>query len=167
MNNDTLITDELRSWIGRESEPVTGEPVLARDIRRFASAIGDPDLVYHDEKAAKKKYGGVVAPPCYVLWALSRAEDDVPPERLQHDGRPSQTWFLPPVPLERIIRGGDVFEFHDPIYAGDAITLKSRIVDIYERTGRSGKMIFVVKDNTYTNHRGELVAKQQATLIFR
>jgi acyl dehydratase len=53
--------------------------------------------------------------------------------------------------------GKDV-EFGVPIRPGDAITVRSILHDVYEKTGRSGSMTFVVLRVTLTNQRGERVA---------
>ena len=52
---DSLV-DELgwKQYIGQETGSGTGETVLARDIRRFALAIDDPNPIYYDEDAARK-----------------------------------------------------------------------------------------------------------------
>ena len=51
------------------------------------------------------------------------------------------------------------------IDAPDTITVRSTIVDIYPKSGRSGKLIFVVLDTTYTNQNGEMVAHERGTSV--
>jgi 3-methylfumaryl-CoA hydratase len=53
--------------------------------------------------------------------------------------------------------GKDV-EFVTPIRPGDKITLSSHVKEIYEKTGRSGSMVFVVVRSTVQNQNGEVVA---------
>ena len=53
--------------------------------------------------------------------------------------------------------GKDV-EFVAPIRPGDKITLSSHVKEIYEKTGRSGSMVFVVVRSTVQNQKGEVVA---------
>ena len=45
-----------------------------------------------------------------------------------------------------------------PIRPGDRITAKSRIHDIYTKTGRSGTMLFIVHRMEFSNQRGEPVS---------
>src|SRR5438093_8251134 len=45
-----------------------------------------------------------------------------------------------------------------PIRPGDAITARCTLHEVYEKTGRTGTMVFVVIRFTLTNQRGELVA---------
>lgn len=59
----SLITDEIQAWIGREATPWTID-VTTLDVKRFAVASDDPNPLYYDEDAAKQsRYGGLIAPP--------------------------------------------------------------------------------------------------------
>src|SRR3990172_3909168 len=56
------LLDELgwKKFIGNDTGSCTGEPVSARDIRRYALSIDDPNPIYFDDQAAKNgKYGGL------------------------------------------------------------------------------------------------------------
>ena len=48
MAEASIITDEMRAIIGKESEPVTVE-VDKSAVRMFARAVGYTDLIYYDE----------------------------------------------------------------------------------------------------------------------
>lgn len=165
----SLVTPEIRNWIGRESPPTTGEPILERDIVRYALAIGDPDPMYYDVEAARRAgHRGIPAPIGYVYWCAHPWCLAISPERMQSDGLPSSSDPLRlPLPVQRVVRGGDEYEFFRRLYAGDRVTLRRRVADVYEREGRSGQMVFVIEECTYTNDRNELVAKQKITRIYR
>ena len=45
-----------------------------------------------------------------------------------------------------------------PIRVGDRVTAKSKIHDIYTKTGRSGTMLFIVHRMEFANQRGEPVS---------
>ena len=47
-----------KNYIGTETKTKTGEPVQARDIRRYALAIDESNPEYYDEKAAKEEKRG-------------------------------------------------------------------------------------------------------------
>src|SRR3954452_17849244 len=51
----------------------------------------------------------------------------------------------------RSMDGGKAVVVHTPIRAGDALTARSVVADIYEKTGRSGTMTFIVQRTTFTN----------------
>jgi acyl dehydratase len=93
------------------------------------------------EAAKNGPWGGPVAPPSII--AAFGAGDNV--LRLISFGWP------------RLAAGMDV-EFVAPIRAGDSLTISSRIEELYEKTGRSGPLTFVVIRSTYRNQHGEVVA---------
>ena len=64
----------------------------------------------------------------------------------------------PEFDTRRLLAGIDV-EFLTPIRAGDSITTISRIKEIYEKTGRSGPMVFVVISSTLRKQNGEIAAR--------
>ena len=62
---------------------------------------------------------------------------------------------------------GDDFEFFAPIEPGDTLTCRERVVDIYERQGRSGHLIFVIREKGFTNQHGDLVLVRRGTIVYR
>jgi acyl dehydratase len=50
---------------------------------------------------------------------------------------------------------------------GDRITARAKYLDISEKTGRSGTMVFIVIETRYTNQREELLMISRVTLIRR
>ena len=84
MASKSLVTDEIRSWIGRETPPWTLE-VSRLDIKRFAVATDDLNPLYMDEERAKQsRYGDLIAPPLFYMAPLT---DPVPESALRADGR--------------------------------------------------------------------------------
>ena len=59
------------------------------------------------------------------------------------DGHAKRGSFLPPVPLPRRMWAGSDFTFHQPLLVGDALRRTSTIVDVKEKSGRTGNLIFV------------------------
>lgn len=154
MVQDSVITDEMRSLIGIESEPSVYQ-IEQEPIRRWAEAIGDPNPLYHDEEHARKsKYRGIIVPPGFLgNYAY--------PVKV---GRP-----VPPVksPFSRGLAGGNEYEFFKPVRAGEDLTATTKLVDLYERQGRPGigRMLFLVMEVTHRNQQGEVVAKARHTSI--
>lgn len=170
MAEDTMITDELKGWIGREWETVTGDPILARDIKRYAMAIGDRNPLYHDEEYAKTtEYGSIVAPPSFVLCAAHPVSKDHFPDELRSDGlHEGDVWpFMYALPIQRVVRGGDEFDFHEPIRPGDVITVRTKVADITEKISKTGPMIVTTIEEIYSNQKGDLVAVHRMTGICR
>jgi acyl dehydratase len=159
---------DWKKYIGQETGTHTGEPVLARDIRRYALAIDDRNPIYFDESAAKAgKYGGLAAPLNYVSWSVGVPGSEKGTSELGEDGLSSFVGVpdIPGVWTLGWVRGGEELEFFKPVYVNDRVTVKGKIVDMNEKEGRSGKMVFVTSEFTYTNQKGELLAKHLITMI--
>ncbi|MBI2872682.1 MAG: MaoC family dehydratase N-terminal domain-containing protein [Chloroflexi bacterium] len=149
MTQESVISTEVRQWVGRESEPVTLE-VERGAIRKFAEAIGDSNPLFNDEAAARRtRYGGMIAPPTFLR--------SVPLPKLP----------LPEMPnLRRILDGGSDWEYFQPVWPDDRITAVTRLENVRERRSRLGPMLFTTLKTTYTNQFGQVAATQTSTLIF-
>jgi acyl dehydratase len=129
--------------IGRVFETTDPLSVTADTVAKFCSAIGESNPIHVDAEAAKKgPYGGVIAPPSFAVTF-----------------RNGQQFFqhVPRFGKQGFDAGKDV-EFVGPIRPGDAISLSSHVKEIYEKTGRTGSMVFVIVRTTLTNQKGEVVA---------
>lgn len=161
MTEESLITPEIRAMVGQEVVSHAPEEVSTSSIRRFAMAVGDANPLYVDEEYAKKsKYGGIIAPPVYLTAVNHDAFAEI-----GDDGRLKSRIKLPP-PLNRLARGGNEFEFFQPARPGDALTIKRKITDIFQKEGKSGGLVFVIYETSYTNQKDELLAINRETLIF-
>lgn len=121
------------------------EPVEAgaEEIKQYCAALGETNPIYTDEEAAKKgPYGGIVAPPSFAVTF--------------RNGR----HFFEHVPRfgTRGFDAGKDVEFLRPIRPGDQVTLSSALKEVYEKTGRTGTMVFVVIRSTLKNHNNEVLA---------
>ncbi|MCL6477559.1 MAG: MaoC family dehydratase N-terminal domain-containing protein [Peptococcaceae bacterium] len=63
------------------------------------------------------------------------------------------------------IHGEQKITYYQPVSIGDYITYTRRITDVYERTGRLGRMIFIVIETKGCNPAGEPVFSCSSTLI--
>jgi acyl dehydratase len=148
MTQESAITPEMRAAIGVESEPRTSE-VEKGAIIKFALAIGDTNPIYNDEAAARQsRYSGMVAPPTFL-----RSMSSGP---LKVDVRN---------PYSANLDGGSEWEYFEPVRPGDRITVTTKIANIYERAGRLGNMLFMVRETNYVNQFGNTVATQRTTGI--
>jgi acyl dehydratase len=117
--------------------------VTAERIANFCIAVGETNPLYVDAAvAAAGPHRGIIAPPAFV--AAFRYADDV------FDS-------LPAFAHGGLMAGIDL-ELGAPIRAGDTIRVSSELKETYEKTGRSGTMIFAVVRSTLTNQKGEVVA---------
>jgi hypothetical protein len=171
------ITPEVKALIGLESEWVEApNPVERSEIRRHIQAVMDVDPVYWDDGAAgETKYRSVVAPPLFPLHAMRPAPDA--PDQLARaatdpdfDGsvRGLMKGLKPlPIPLPRVLNGGNQVEIYQLAKPGEKIRARSKYVDIYQKDGRSGPMVFLITETIYKNEKDELLLKARQTRIIR
>ncbi|MGO9452299.1 MAG: MaoC family dehydratase [Candidatus Binataceae bacterium] len=135
--------DDDSRMVGQTFQARTPFVVTADRIANFCAAIGETNPLYSDPIAAEAgPYGGIIAPPGFL--ASFRYADDV--------------FDQIPAFARGGLMGGIDIEFEAPIRIGDQISVASEVKETYEKTGRSGTMIFAVVRSTLTNQKGEVVA---------
>jgi len=139
------------SWLGKEFDHYTYH-VTKEEIIAFAQSVGETNPIYTDEAYAQTTpYGSLIAPPTFCV--VFRSNASLPDLKLSYG--------------KRGFDGGKECVFLAPIRPGDTITGVDRIAQVYEKTGRSGNMIFVVRESALTNQHGEKVAVVRQSLIRR
>ena len=137
--------------------------VTARDINRFAQAIGEINPIHCDQDHARSsRYGGIVAPP---LFCQALTYEDVSPEQLLADGSPLE--ISVPVPAMRAVGGGSEYTIHRLVRAGEVIEIKSTLKDVYTKQGRSGLLYIIVVETVFSDANDHPVATELATYIKR
>ena len=140
-------------WIGHEL-PASVLPIERSRLQFFAKAIGETDPVYVDADAARHAgYRDIPAPPTFLFAAEL---DSGAVDRLLADLQ---------IPLSKLLHGEQGFTYHLPACAGDTITVRSKITDIYAK--KNGALEFVVKTSRATNQNDELVAELRSVLVCR
>lgn len=64
------------------------------------------------------------------------------------------------------IHGEQKFTYFQPVSIGDNIVYTRRIKDVFERSGKVGKMTYVIFETTAFNHVGEQVFSMSSTVSF-
>ena len=150
MAEGSLSIQALRDKIGVEREAGVYE-IEKGMIRKFTLATGDPNPLWQDEEyASKSKYGGIIAPPTFILT--------IGLEQIEHE--------LTSLSSMTTLHASTELECYQPVRPGDKITVTTRLANIRERQGvETGKMVFMTFEITYKNQRQELVANCRQTLI--
>lgn len=153
-----VITDEVRSWIGRTTEPMElPEVVSASDVRHFVEATGDRNPLWLDDAAARAAgYRGRVVPPMMVVTLSWRLQDA---GRLQHQ-----------VPLPEIYsdtRNAELeIDWLAPVYIGDRLVLQHRLTGIVARRGKRGLGVYITRETEYRNLPDRhVVARVRQTIV--
>ena len=166
--DDSWITPEAKSVIGKWSPPELLGEITLTDIQRYATSMDDFNSLYFDEEYARSTpYGGIVAPPTF-LTAMRYWGAGTPEEHLAPGGREAvEGRNLALLQATRQFGGGQELDFFKPVRPGDTITRRSRIKDIYEKKGRSGRLAFIIFEAVYTNQNGESLVTCIDTKIAR
>jgi len=149
-----LLTEEHRAWIGREEAPIQVE-VSRRDIIKYAIAT---------EQTQPKYLRGDEAPPMFIFNLFGALR---PISELRTDGLSRGSGSGPKLPLQRVMAGGTELVVQRPIRPGDRLTGVQRVVDMYEKEGSQGPLIFTVRALRVIDAAGELVFEEIQTGIAR
>ena len=139
MSTTTSVVERLRARIGKAAPP-SEATVEAGHLKRFVQAIDDPNPRWAEE-----------APPTFLV-ALAAASMHL--EEAEEYGK---GW----------LNGGNRFEYFEPVKVGDRITAAGRVADVYEKTGGSGSLLFIIFETDYVNQDGRTVARLRGTAIRR
>ena len=119
----------------------------------YARAVGETNPIFIDEAAAEKsEYGGLIASP--TLCNLFTSPMEHPDIKLE-------------VGEGRGFHAGQALESMAPIRPGDTLEARTKLKDVYAKTGRSGTMVFVVWETSFTNQDGVKVAEVQESFVRR
>jgi 3-methylfumaryl-CoA hydratase len=148
----------LQDWIGR-SETVED---LATATPHAALAA---TLDWPAPEGAQRPPVGTALP---YLWHWLYFLPIYPQSEIGPDGHARRGGFLPPVPLPRRMWAGSDFEFHEPLLVGDALSRTSTIVDVKEKSGRTGSLIFVkVRHEVRRNGEQSVALTEHHNIVYR
>ncbi len=137
--------------VGKEYPATTYEVGLEK-IREYANAVGQTEPVHHDREAAKAAgFRDVVAPPMFAVVYSSPA---MGPAILDPDVD---------INFAAMVHGGQEFVWGEPVCAGDEITTRAEVSEIYEKDGKG----FYVFESVSTNQDGDEVVRATWTNIVR
>ena len=171
---------EFRDYLGVGSDTLVSPDVVdASSLRRFMQSIMTKDPDYYDESAAAGgRFGGIVSPPLYPLYALRvpagaadpLAEASRDPD---FDGASQTPWSSFGLPElegapQRILNAGNGIDLFSYAPIGTRIAVQSVYQDIEERQGRRGPLLFVSVLSRFSVHEtGDLLLLSRQTTILR
>lgn len=162
--NESLIPDETRAQVGATVAGPVSVRIDARESQRYALAVGDENPVYFDEGAAQAAgHRTIIAPPTFITHAIVRP-------RALAELRVDGLWDEPSrvrLDVERIMFGGEEWDFVEPVCVGDTITAETRLADLDQKEGSKGPFVRVVRETTFINQTGAVVARSRQVGIAR
>ncbi|HEX4325268.1 MAG TPA: MaoC family dehydratase N-terminal domain-containing protein [Burkholderiales bacterium] len=145
---------KLADWIGRSE-------ILEDSVTQAPVAALSATLDWPVERPA-------AGTPLPYLWHWLYFLPMARQSEIGPDGHPKRGGFLPPVPLPRRMWAGSDFEFHQPLLTGDALSRTSTIVDVKEKSGRTGTLLFVkVRHEIRRNGGSEIALTEHHNIVYR
>ncbi|MCJ0907287.1 MaoC family dehydratase N-terminal domain-containing protein [Rhodococcus sp. ARC_M6] len=134
--------------------PATSLTVDAGRLRFFAKAIGEDNPVYTDlDSATAAGHPDLPVPPTF-LFSIELEQPD------------PFAWAIDlGVDLRHVLHGEQSFTYHSTAFAGDVLTARPRISDVYAKKG--GSMQFIVKETAVTRDDGSAVADLTSVIVVR
>ncbi|MFM0503809.1 HTD2 family dehydratase [Paraburkholderia caffeinilytica] len=140
--------EKLDDWLNKEA--VTEDDITVFPLQAMAATLD------------REERGDTVPPLWHWLYFLPIA----PLSEVGPDGHPKRGDFLPPVPLPRRMWAGGRLTFHAPLKIGEHAKRMSTIANIEDKTGRSGRLMFVTVQHAIEVD-GELRLEEEHDIVYR
>lgn len=139
-------------WLG--SAEVRQETLAAAPVYRLLNTLDDTDTVMGE--------GDPLPPLWHWLYFLPQA----PMTEVGADGHPKKGGFLPPVNLPRRMFAGGRMIFHAPLRLGQATQRHGEVIAINEKSGKSGRLVFVTVRYRISQN-GTVRVEEEQDLVYR
>jgi acyl dehydratase len=149
MTGDEIMFD--RSLLGLEH--VAGGFDISREtIVAFCEAVGETNALFTDRDTARAAgYDDIIAPPAFCSVFTPRVG-------------------LPDIKLEFgevTLMAGQALQYVAPVRPGDRLEARAVLKEVYNKTGRSGMMVFWTWETRYANQDGVTVAIAEQSFVRR
>lgn len=132
--------------------PATVLTVDEGRLRFFAKAIGETNPIFTDSAAAAAAGHATLPVPPTFLFAIELEQPD-PFAWLADTG----------VDLRRVLHGEQEFTYHSLAHAGDVLTARPTVADVYAK--KNGALEFIVKRTSVTRADGTAVADLTSVIV--
>jgi len=148
-----------RETKGQSNAPISVMVERGR-IRFFAQVLGDIDPIHSDvEHARSKGHPDIVAPPSFIMVIEALAN-----EERKKRGEIGMAELVG-CDFRYLLHGDEHYSYEGLIYAGDEVSLSSRVVDFYDKKG--GAMEFVAIESLLTHAERGVLVRATRTLLHR
>ena len=142
-----------KSLINKSYPPIIFD-IEKQRVRFFSKATGQTDPVYFDEDIAKEKgFPSLLAPPTF-LTTVSHEQRN--PYQYLHDLS---------IDMKNVLHAGQCYKYHDLVFAGDQITMESKIKNMYDK--KNGSLQFIEFESIFLNQNKKLTVESLSTLVIR
>lgn len=141
---------DFSAWIGRRQE--SQDRISFTLVKRIAATLSE------------------VAPqpgePLPPLWHWAFFQEPVAADELGSDGHPALGGFLPPAHNRNRMWAGSRIEFYQPLKVEANVTCISTILNVEEKHGRTGSLLFVTVRHEYFQD-GQRALLDEQDIVYR
>ncbi|NYT38521.1 itaconyl-CoA hydratase [Allopusillimonas soli] len=145
-----MTTQDLGAWIGRQE--TIHDNLDAGHTEKVALTLDEPAPGPGQELP--------------LLWQWAYFIRGVPYAEIGGDGHPKRGGFLPPADDRNRMWAGGRLTFLQPLRVGSPAVKQSTILAINEKTGRTGKLLFVTVGHQYSQD-GQLCIDEEQDIVYR
>ncbi len=146
---DSLIPEEAHKMIGMETGYGRPMKIERGALLKYAKSIKHPGYTRASNEEPDARL------PMPLSFLLTNLESGI-----ERD-------FDIPLLVSHRVRGGDVLEMIEPVYAGDTIRANTKLVSLVEKESKSGRMVLVETETVYKNQHDRIVLQGKTTIIKR
>ncbi len=143
---------DFEHWVGKGREK--NERIDTALSAGMSAALDRDDPAPRD--------GDPLPPPWH--WMFFR--DCTAQSELGTDGLPERGGLMPPVPLPRRMWAASDIQFNSPLHLGEAAVKHSEITSVAEKSGKSGRLVFVNLCHTIMNEAEEAAIVEEQTIVY-
>jgi itaconyl-CoA hydratase/mesaconyl-C4 CoA hydratase len=145
-----MSSSDFSAWIGRRQE--SQDRISFTLVKRIAATLGEP-----------APRSGESLPP---LWHWAFFQEPVTADELGPDGHPALGGFLPPAHNRNRMWAGSRLEFYQPLKVEADVTCVSTILNVEEKHGRTGSLLFVTVRHEYFQD-GKCALQDEQDIVYR
>lgn len=145
-----MTTQDYSSWIGRQEQ--CADNLDTGHVRQVALALGRPAPEEGD--------------PLPHLWLWAHFVRGQVYEELGRDGHPAKGSFLPPLGERNRMWAGGRVSFHQPLRVGSPAERRSTILNIQQKEGRTGTLLFFTVQHDYVQN-DQLCVSEEQDIVYR
>ncbi len=144
----------LRDMVGCKAPPVE-YLIDPGSIKYYADSLMDYDPRWIQTAPSGREDGRGLSAPA-TFFGSATGLRNLP----AGDARTMSALDLPLPSGWATLATGDEFEFHSPVTAGMTLVAQERLIDVYEKRGRSGELIFYTIEKSFHSSDGVLVLRR-------
>lgn len=159
------------SVLERKGTPLPTQKVVVErgPVSNFATAVTDPNPIFHDATAAAAAgFESLPTPPTFNF--VMHTFGAFPELQPSAGDDPNPVTSI----IAELMRGGGMilhgeqsFDYHRPVMVGDELTGTGSIKDVYVKEAGGKTMTFVVSETAWSDAAGDPVCTSTMTLIHR